>query len=168
MKNYRLTPLYVALVGLMAGPVAAQSLSDLYEAARGFDASYQSAKLQYDANLAKAEQARAAVLPSANLAMGVNRTHVTSNTSTFDRGSFGSQSATVSGSQQLYRPANRATAQQGPKLTQGPQQPPKVEQYPLSSLLQDSPRMPKPMDAPKVPLKPRHQPAPQANPHQVP
>ncbi|MBP9905883.1 MAG: TolC family outer membrane protein [Rhodoferax sp.] len=116
MNNYRLLPLSVVLATLLAEPVAAQSLSELYDAARQFDSTYQSARLQYDANLSKAEQARAAVLPSANLALGINRTHVSSDVDSFDRGSFGSQSATVSGSQPLYRPANTATAEQGKKL----------------------------------------------------
>ncbi|MBP9148466.1 MAG: TolC family outer membrane protein [Rhodoferax sp.] len=116
MNTFRLHPLILAIACVLTGPAVAQNLSDLYESARGFDASYQSARLQYDANLAKADQAQAAVLPSANLAMGMNRTHVSSDTSGFDRGGFGSQSATVSGSQPLYRPANRATAQQGSKL----------------------------------------------------
>jgi outer membrane protein len=116
MNNFRLLPLSVVLASLLVEPVAAQSLSDLYEAARQFDSTYQSARLQYDANLSKAEQARAAVLPSANLAMGINRTHVSSDVGSFDRGGFGSQSATLSGSQPLYRPANTATAEQGKKL----------------------------------------------------
>lgn len=33
----------------------------------------------------------------------------------FDRGNFGNQSATLSASQPLYRPANTATAEQGKK-----------------------------------------------------
>lgn len=116
MKNFSLTPLMAAMACVLALPAGAQSLSELFDAARGFDAAYQSAKLQADANLAKAAQARAGVLPSANLALGVNRTNVSSGTAAFDRGSFGSQSATVSGAQPLYRPANTATAQQAPKL----------------------------------------------------
>ena len=40
----------------------AQSLVELYESARAFDATYQSAKLQYDANLARADQAGACLM----------------------------------------------------------------------------------------------------------
>ena len=52
----------------------AQSLLELYDSARAFDATYQSAKLQYDANLAKADQAIAGIYPTAALTSGVSRT----------------------------------------------------------------------------------------------
>ena len=45
----------------------AQSLVELYEAARGFDATYLAARSQYDANLFRAEQARAGLLPEVGL-----------------------------------------------------------------------------------------------------
>ena len=67
----RLKLLPLALLGATLAPLAqaqAQSLMDLYGAARGFDASYQSAKSLYEANLAKAEQAKALLLPTANFA----------------------------------------------------------------------------------------------------
>ena len=63
MNTYKLLPLLVALSAALAAPVRAQSLVELYDAARSFDASYQSAKSQYNATLAKAEQARASILP---------------------------------------------------------------------------------------------------------
>ena len=113
MNTFRLLPLSLAIVGALALPAQAQSLVELYESARDYDASYQSAKSQYDATVFKGEQARAAILPSANLAMGVNRSHLSSDVANFDRGNFGSQSATVSASQPLFRPANQATAEQG-------------------------------------------------------
>ncbi len=115
MNKCRLLPLSVALAAALAGPAQAQNLVELYESAQGFDASYQSAKLLFEANLAKAAQARAAVLPSANLAMGISRSNLSSDVSSFDRGSYGSQSATLSASQPLFRPANQATAEQGKK-----------------------------------------------------
>ena len=90
----------------------AQSLSELYDSARAFDATYQSAKLQYDANLAKAEQARAGILPSAGVAAGVSRTGFQNSNPVTDR-TFSTQNATLSASQPLYRPANLATYQQG-------------------------------------------------------
>ncbi len=115
MKTIRLIPLSLAIGAIFTLPVRAQSLVDLYESARGFDAGYQSAKALYEANLAKAEQAQAAVLPSVGLAMGANRTNISSDTAAFNRGSYGSQSATVSASQPLYRPFNSASAEQGKK-----------------------------------------------------
>ena len=112
MNNFRLFPLSLALASAFSMPVQAQSLVDLYESARGFDATYQSAKSQFDANLAKAEQAKSALLPSANLGMAINRVNIGSDISTLER-SYGNQSATLSASQPLYRPANAATAEQG-------------------------------------------------------
>jgi outer membrane protein len=106
--------LALACAGLgVAAPASAQSLQDLYNAALGFDASYQSAKSQYEANVAKAEQAKALLLPSANFALGASRSNqaILPNP---DR-SYGSQTATISASQPLYRPVNKASYEQGLK-----------------------------------------------------
>jgi len=113
MNHFRLLPLSIALTFGWVGAAPAQSLADLYEAAQGFDAGYQSAKLLYLANLAKAEQARAVLLPTVNLSMGLNRSQIDSDVASFDRGSYGSQNATLGASQPLFRPANQATAEQG-------------------------------------------------------
>ncbi|MEO5606192.1 MAG: TolC family outer membrane protein [Polaromonas sp.] len=104
-------PLACALAAL-APQVQAQSLVQLYESARTFDATYQSAKLQYDANLARADQAQAGILPSAGLSAGVARIGV-DNTAPPINTSFNTQNATLSASQPLYRPANWASYQQG-------------------------------------------------------
>ena len=101
----------VALAGI-APTAKAQSLVELYESARAFDATYQSARLQYDANLARADQARAGILPSASLAAGASRTSFENTSPSINR-SFSTQNATVSAAQPLYRPANVATYQQG-------------------------------------------------------
>ena len=89
----------------------AQSLVELYASARAFDASYQSAKLQYDANLAKAEQAKAGIFPTAGLAATATRTGFDNTNPSVER-SFNTQNATFSASQPLYRPANWATYEQ--------------------------------------------------------
>jgi outer membrane protein len=104
----------MALAGaLAAAPAGAQSLLELYESARAYDAAFQSAKAQYDANLYRAEQARAGILPQANLASTISRASSdNSNTALPDR-AFPTQQATLSASQPLYRPANWATYQQG-------------------------------------------------------
>lgn len=115
MNTLRLLSIALALSNTLALPARAQSLLDLYQSAKAFDASYQSAKSLFDANLAKGEQAKAALLPSVGLTAGVNRTNVDSNTPAFDRGGFGSQNVTLNASQPLYRPANVATAEQGKK-----------------------------------------------------
>jgi outer membrane protein len=108
----RLLPLTVALGAAFAGPAHAQSLLDLYESARAYDATWQSAKAQYDANLFRAEQAKAGILPSANLSAGVSRSNFENTVPAVDRG-ITTQTATVSASQPLYRPANFATWEQG-------------------------------------------------------
>ena len=98
----------------MAAPLQAQSLVVLYDSARAFDAAYQSARLQYDANLAKAEQARAGILPTAGLSAGISRSNLSNTNPLIDR-SFDTQNATLNASQPLYRPANWATYEQGAK-----------------------------------------------------
>ncbi|WP_180127750.1 TolC family outer membrane protein [Rhodoferax sp. BLA1] len=114
MKTLRLLPLTLAISTLLALPTQAQSLTDLYQSAKAFDASYQSAKSQFEATLAKGEQARAGLLPSVNLGSSVNRNNVNSDIASLER-SYGNQGVTLSASQPLYRPANVATAEQGKK-----------------------------------------------------
>ncbi|MDB5931867.1 MAG: type secretion outer membrane protein TolC family [Polaromonas sp.] len=114
---YRLSIVPVSLAFALAAlaPLAqAQSLVELYESARAFDATYQSARLQYDANLARADQARAGILPSAGLSAGASRINAEV-TTPVARGStsYNSQNASLSASQPLYRPGNWATYEQG-------------------------------------------------------
>ncbi len=115
MKMFRLLPLFAAISTTLALPVQAQSLVKLYESARGFDAAYQSAKSQFDATLAKADQAKAAILPVANLSLGMSRSNQDITPDVGSNRSYGTETATVSASQPLYRPANWATYQQGIK-----------------------------------------------------
>lgn len=107
------TPWRTVLCGILLTPVAAgaQSLIELYDAARAQDAAYQSAKAQYEANLARADQARAGLLPTANLTAAMSRS-VFENTNPVVTRPFGTASATLNASQPLYRPANRLTYQQ--------------------------------------------------------
>ncbi len=114
MTPLRLLPLSLALGAAFAVPAHAQSLIELYDAARAYDATWQSAKSQYDANLFRAEQARAGILPSAGLSAGASRTHSEVRSPASER-DFNSQNATLSAAQPLYRPANFATYEQGRK-----------------------------------------------------
>ena len=110
-----IAPLSMAIaLALMAvaQQAQAQSLVELYESARAFDATYQSARLQYDASLARAEQAKAGILPTAGLAAGVSRTGFENTNPVVDR-SFSTQNATLTATQPLYRPQNWATYEQG-------------------------------------------------------
>ncbi len=108
----RLLPLLVALGAVFAPAAHAQNLLELYESARAYDASWQSAKAQYDANLFRAEQTLAGILPAANLGAGVSRSNVETTVPQVKRG-ITTQSATITASQPLYRPANVATYYQG-------------------------------------------------------
>ncbi|WP_370690283.1 TolC family outer membrane protein [Hydrogenophaga sp.] len=104
-----------ALLSLGTMGAQAQNLVELFEDARGFDASYLSARSQFDANLARAEQARAGLLPQAGLSAGASWGNV-------DTAGIGSsrnvnnQNVTLSANQPLYRPANRLAFEQGQLL----------------------------------------------------
>ena len=65
-----------AVMATLPAWTSAQSLVDMYESARAYDAAYQSARNLFDANQTKAEQARAAILPTANLAGSAQRTQI--------------------------------------------------------------------------------------------
>jgi outer membrane protein len=114
MKSFRLLPLTLAIGAALALPAQAQSLQELYEAARGHDAAYQAARSQYEANLYKADQAKAALLPTVNFTAGAStsslRTEQSSGTS--DR-EFDNRNVGINASQPLYRPNNYASYQQG-------------------------------------------------------
>ncbi len=115
LKKPALLPLAFALgtvLAALAPSVQAQNLVELYRSARDYDAAYQSARSLYDANLYRAEQAKAGILPQAGLSMGVSRTNFENNNPAVDR-NFPQQSASLNASQPLYRPGNWATYEQG-------------------------------------------------------
>ena len=118
-KHQKLSAVSVAVASVLfaAVPAYAQNLVDLYDSARAFDTNYQSAKLQYDANLAKADQAKAGILPTAGLSAGATRNNL-ENTNPALVGlnrTFNSQTAAITASQPLYRPGNVAVYEQGLK-----------------------------------------------------
>ncbi len=114
MKAFRLPPLTLAIAAALALPAQAQSLQELYEAARGHDAAYQAARSQYEANLYKADQAKAALLPTVNLTAGASATQLRSESSgTTTNRDLQNRNMGISATQPLYRPNNLATYQQG-------------------------------------------------------
>ncbi len=115
MNSFRLTPLLLAFTAAVALPVQAQNVVDMYESARVYDATYQSAKSQFAATLARAEQARAGTLPTVGLSLGASFSNLENTLAKPPKPDFGSQTATISASQPLYRPANWATYEQGKK-----------------------------------------------------
>ncbi len=110
MKMHRLLPLSLSLAVALgfAHSASAQSLSELYESARSYDAAYLAVKSQYDATLARADQARGTLLPSVNLGAGVTRSFTESKVGALapTDAAFTNQQATLSASQPLYRPVN--------------------------------------------------------------
>ncbi len=113
-SSFRLLPLVAVLTVVTALPLRAQSLVELYEAARAYDATLQSAKSQFDATAARAEQLRAGTLPTLGLGMSLSRTALDANIRLANP-AFGAQSATVSASHPLYRPVNWLNYEQGQK-----------------------------------------------------
>ncbi len=92
----------------------AQSLQNLYESARAYDATFLSAQTQFAASQAKAEQARAGLLPSAALSADAFLNNRDSSANGLDS-SFNNQTVKLAGNQPLYRPANKAAFEQAQK-----------------------------------------------------
>jgi len=118
MPVTRLLPLAAALATVLALPAHGQSLLTLYEAARGYDATYQGARAQYEANLARAAQAKAGILPQVGAQASVSRADYDIDViSGAPQGSgtraFTTQNAGINATQALYRPAAWATYEQG-------------------------------------------------------
>jgi len=114
--SLRLLPLLMALGGGFTASAQAQSLVDLYNAARDYDAPFQSARSQYDATLARADQAQALLLPTVGLQSSLTRT--TQEPQPLSERAFNTQTNTLAASQPLYRPANLVSYKQGKKQTE--------------------------------------------------
>ena len=120
----RRLPLAVLLSFAFAGASQAQSLVDIYEMARGYDATYQAARAQYDANLAKADQGKATLLPTLGFSAGATRSGRMQNPHTVNdlvakttesNYSYTTQTAGLNATQPLYRPGNLVTWEQALK-----------------------------------------------------
>ena len=94
----RLLPLLILAASGVATSAQAQSLVDLYTAARGYDATYQSAKSQFDATMAKSEQAKALMLPTVGLSAGASQTNQDVQQPASKNYSYTSQNVTLSAS----------------------------------------------------------------------
>ena len=108
-----LVPLALAMGSAVVSPAYAQSLVDLYTFARGYDATFRAATMQFDATMAKADQAQAALLPTVGFNTTLSRT--SQEVQPLPERAYGTQSGTISASQPLYRPANWAGYEQGKK-----------------------------------------------------
>ena len=117
-------------VALLFGSSAAhaQSLLELYESARNYDATYIGAKSLYEANLAKANQTLGGILPSIVMSATSTRTHydlsydnprtLPSTVAIPTARNYGTKTAAVSLTQPIYRPAAWAAYRQGGPLLQ--------------------------------------------------
>jgi outer membrane protein len=114
-SHLRLLPIFLALAASGMASAQAQSLTELYNAARSHDAVYQSARLQFDANLARADQARAGILPSVGLSAAASQTNQDSQVPVSRSYTYSAQTLTLGATQPLYRPGNWATYEQGQK-----------------------------------------------------
>jgi len=122
---FRTLPLTAAVALAFATSAQAQSLVEMYEAARGYDAGFISAKAQFEANLAKANQTLGGILPNIALSASASRTYFEGRN---DNGQawgtptnprvYGTGSGAVTLTQPIYRPAAWAAYRQGGYLLQ--------------------------------------------------
>ena len=111
----RTLPLTLAIMAAFAGTAQAQNLAQLYESAKSHDATFKSARSQFEATLARAEQAKALLLPTAGLGGSLSETDLDNQSNALGSRAFGTRALTLSASQPLYRPANQASYEQGMK-----------------------------------------------------
>jgi outer membrane protein len=130
LNRSNLLPLLVALGTAFSGMAQAQSLVELFDAAKSFDATYQSARSQAQATIAKGEQARAGLLPSVGLDASATQSSQDSSLNSQNGKTIGIQSAKISAKQPLFNLGNSAVAEQGKKSTA-------VAQFQLQAAEQD-------------------------------
>jgi outer membrane protein len=115
---FRTLPITAAVMLAFATNAQAQSLVEMYDAARGYDAGFISAKAQFEANLARANQALGGILP--NIAVTVSHTKTNSQRQFIgveptrtNATELETRSTSASLVQPIYRPAAWATYRQG-------------------------------------------------------
>ena len=94
----------------------AQGLVELFDAARGYDAGVLSARRAQDAAMARAAQADAGLLPNVAFATGVSASQQDNQGTPYlpeQNFNYQTQTAGVTATQPLYRPANRLQREQG-------------------------------------------------------
>ena len=115
----------LTLLGLLAltaaAPAAAQDLLGAWHKASVHDARFQSAQAQHKATLARAEQAKAGLLPQVAVVASSTRADLDAKLNTPKAGwqqqdtQYSTHNAALQAVQPLYRPANLATWRQGEK-----------------------------------------------------
>ncbi len=114
-RHFAPLALAAACLGLGWAPSArAQSLQELYEAARGYDATFLSARALLDSSKYRVDQVNALRLPSVDL--GVSGSRSTSDTPTSSTiNTTNAVGATLNGRQSLFNRANGVTISQAQK-----------------------------------------------------
>lgn len=115
MTPLRTLALTLALATVGLRTASAQSLIEVYDAARAYDAAFQSAQAAYDAAESRAQQLRAGLLPQVGLQLGVSRAPTDVRVRGLPSTDYNvvSQTAGISATQPLYRPANAISYTQG-------------------------------------------------------
>ena len=104
--------LAVALGLAFAGTARAQSLQELYDAARGYDASFLAARALLDSAQYKAEQAKALNRPQVGLEVQAQRSNSDTPYTSPVKTNSDTVTAGLAASQSLFNPANSATISQ--------------------------------------------------------
>ncbi len=102
------------LLLLAATPATAQDLMETYRQAQVSDQTFAAARANYEANLEKAPQGRAQLLPTMSLSASTTETDLNSEGPTVDGNfRFGTDTYSLNLSQPVYRKQNYATYRQG-------------------------------------------------------
>ena len=114
-RPFRLAPLLLVLAGALAAPARAQSLQELYDAARGYDAAFQSARAQMESTQYRVEQARALNRPQLSLRADGTRQNSKTPYATTREIDVTSVGGALNATQALYNRDNDATIAQSEK-----------------------------------------------------
>jgi len=120
---FRTLPVTAAVMLAFASNAQAQSLVEMYDAARGYDAGFISAKAQFEANLARANQTLGGILPNISVSASQIKTDYKSELrdapyTVSPTRQLETRSATATLVQPIYRPAAWAAYRQGGQLLQ--------------------------------------------------
>jgi outer membrane protein len=120
---FRTLPITAAVMLAFASNAQAQSLVEMYEAARGYDAGFISAKAQFEANLARANQALGGILPSISASVSHSKTDsqrqfIGTDPTRTPVVELETKNTSASLVQPIYRPAAWATYRQGGRQLQ--------------------------------------------------
>ena len=118
MNLFRTLPLIAAMSLAFSGAARGQSLVELYDIAKGYDANFKSVQIQAQATRLKVDQAQAKLGPSAALSASANVNNGGSlsptpvSSATPRAHNYSTQTGTLSATQSLFRPGDKAEVSQ--------------------------------------------------------